>query len=378
MPKTLLLSAIALLSLTFMSQKPAHACEECDKAKLENQQEHALHIGTSRASSHAPIGVMGDHMHHKGEWMLAYRYMNMRMEGLRDGTNSLSPQEIVTSVPNRFFGAPMQPPTLRVVPTKMTMDMHMFGGMYAPTEWLTVMASVPYIEKNMDATTFAGPVGTTVLGQFSTRSQGWGDTKLTSLWRLYDDSVNHAHFNLGFSVPTGSIKQEDTILTPMGMRPRVRLPYGMQLGSGTYDILPGVTYTGHKNRVGWGAQYRAELRLEDENDQGYRLGDKHYVTAWGSYDWANWISTSLRLTGTQQAKIHGIDPNIVGPTQAADPDNYGGRTIEAGFGVNLMATEGAIKGHRLAFEIATPVYQDLNGPQLERDTTATVGWQYAF
>ena len=36
-----------------------------------------------RADSHAPIGVMGEHMHKKGEWMLSYRYMYMDMEGSR-------------------------------------------------------------------------------------------------------------------------------------------------------------------------------------------------------------------------------------------------------------------------------------------------------
>ena len=29
-----------------------------------------------RPDSHAPIGVMGDHMHKEGEYMISYRYMN--------------------------------------------------------------------------------------------------------------------------------------------------------------------------------------------------------------------------------------------------------------------------------------------------------------
>ncbi|MEQ8937882.1 MAG: hypothetical protein RLT30_04205, partial [Gammaproteobacteria bacterium] len=61
------------------------------------------------ADSHAPIGVMGDHMHSKGEWMLSYRYMYMEMAGNRIGENSVTPETIATTVPNRFFGNPMQP-----------------------------------------------------------------------------------------------------------------------------------------------------------------------------------------------------------------------------------------------------------------------------
>ncbi|MEL7333685.1 MAG: hypothetical protein AAFN12_15670 [Cyanobacteria bacterium J06560_2] len=35
----------------------------------------AIYWSPSRPDSHAPIGVMGDHTHEKGEFMLSYRYM---------------------------------------------------------------------------------------------------------------------------------------------------------------------------------------------------------------------------------------------------------------------------------------------------------------
>ena len=40
-----------------------------------------------RPDDHAPIGVMGDHTHQAGEWMLSWRRMAMTMEGNRDGTD---------------------------------------------------------------------------------------------------------------------------------------------------------------------------------------------------------------------------------------------------------------------------------------------------
>ena len=86
-----------------------------------------------RADAHAPIGVMADHFHAKGEWMFSYRFMTMDMEDNRSGTRDQSPDEIVTTEPNPFFGLPGQPPTLRIVPTRMRMDMHMLGVMFAPT-----------------------------------------------------------------------------------------------------------------------------------------------------------------------------------------------------------------------------------------------------
>ncbi len=367
--RTLTLSAA--VACTF-STSNALACESC----TEGDQGH-IHL-SSTADDHAPIGVMGDHMHKKGEWMLSYRAMSMHMDGSRDGTNSLSPTTIATTYANRFSSVAGQPATLRVVPTEMDMNMHMLGAMYAPTDWMTLMAMFNYIDKDMKHITFAGGSGTTELGNFTTRSSGWGDTKISSLIKLHNTHNHKVHLNMGVSLPTGSIKEEDSVLTPMGMTPTVRLPYGMQLGTGTYDLLPGITYNGHKDDWSWGAQYSAEIRLESENDQGYSWGDKHSVTAWGSYQWAPWISTSLRLTGTTQDAIDGIDSQIVLPVQTADPDNYGGKTLDLSFGVNLIGTQGAIKGHRIAIEATTPLYRNLNGPQLENDFTVVLGWQYAF
>ena len=103
-----------------------------------------------RPDNHAPITVMGDHIHEKGELMFSYRYMHMSMKDNRDSTSRMSPEEIVTTVPNRFANPPMMPPTLRVVPTKMTMDMHMLGIMYAPTDRLTLMGMANYQKKGHD------------------------------------------------------------------------------------------------------------------------------------------------------------------------------------------------------------------------------------
>jgi len=58
--------------------------------------------GGSSSASHAPIGVMGDHLHKAGEWMLSFRTMTMSMSGNLQGSESISPEAIVTTVPNRF------------------------------------------------------------------------------------------------------------------------------------------------------------------------------------------------------------------------------------------------------------------------------------
>ncbi len=333
------------------------------------------------AKDHAPIGVMGDHMHKAGEVMFSYRFMRMEMEGSRIGADKVTPEEIATTVPNRFFGAPMQPPTLRVVPLEMTMDMHMLGAMYGVTDWLTVMAMGMLVDTGMDHITFQGPAGTTVLGDFRTETFGFGDTKITALAHLFDfeqGGAEHAlHLNAGVSIPTGSTTETDQILTPTGATPSPRLPYPMQLGSGTWDFGPGFTYNGRTERFSWGAQYLATIRAGD-NNQGYALGDVHQATGWMQYGPAPWIAFSGRIAWRTQDAIDGIDPMIVAPVQTANPDFHGGDRVDVGVGVNLAGQRGAVRGHRLAVEFLIPVHQDLNGPQLETDWTLTIGWQKAL
>lgn len=316
--------------------------------------------------AHAPIGVMGDHMHKAGEWMFSYRYMSMSMEGNLQDDNRVSPETIVSS------GLP-----LRVVPIDMTTDMHMFGAMYAPNDKLTLMLMLNYLEKEMDHLTFAGMMGTTELNVFTTKTSGVGDTKIGTLYSLYSNDNTNIHLNLGLSIPTGKINYTDQILTPMNTTPSPRLPYPMQLGSGTYDIQPGITYAGTRDAWDWGSQVKMTIRL-DENDEGYSLGDQTQVTSWGGYRFTHWLTGSLRLTYTHADKINGKDGAINLPVQTSNPDNFGGERIDLGFGITLIGTEGAQKGHRLALEYETTIDQDVNGIQMEMQDMLTIGYQFSL
>ena len=328
----------------------------------------------SRPDDHAPIGVMGDHYHEAGEFMFSYRYMSMNMQGNAAGSASLSPDSIVTGIPNRFFGMPMQPPTLRVVPTGMTMDMQMLGIMYAPNDRVTLMAMTNHVTREMEHITYMGGMGTTVLGGFRTRTSGIGDTSLSALIRLYEDDRRRLHLNAGISIPTGSTDETGTILTPMNTMPTPRLPYPMQLGSGSYDFLPGLSYTSFlSDRSSFGVQWSGTLRTSD-NDEGYSLGDEHRLTAWYARLISDRLSWSARLAWFDRSNIDGIDPLIVAPVQTADPALQGATRTDFSLGLNFTVP----KGHRLAIEYSVPVSQDLDGPQLETDDQVTFGYQYSF
>ncbi len=343
----------------------------------DNAGEHEYVHEHAGAHSQTPIGVMGDHMlQKKGEWMLSFRYMYMDMGGNRIGTDRVSSDFIAQNIPNRFFGMPMQPPTLRIVPTEMTMDMVMFEAMWAPSDWSTVMIMGNYLKKDMKHTTYLGPTGTTVLGTFRTESSGIGDTYLGTMLRLYDAPESKVHLNLGITAPTGSTTETDRVLTPMNMTPTVRIPYAMQLGSGTWDAKPGITYNGHAKNFTWGAQYMGTFRIGDDN--GYDWGNVHEVTSWATWSSRAWFSSSVRLAWESRDRINGIDPNIAGPVQTADPNKYGGDSLFGYLGVSLAGQSGGLRGHRLALEVGWPIDQDLNGPQMEVNFHLTAGWQYSF
>ncbi len=329
-----------------------------------------------RPDAHAPISVMGDHLHEKGEWMFSYRYRQMSMDDLSDDGDSLSPEDIASSVSNPFFGAAGQPPTLRVVPTDMTMDMHMLGFMYAPSNRVTLMVMGQYVQKDMNHITFQGPSGINRLGTFKTRSSGLGDTRVSALIGLQKRANRTTHLNLGVSLPTGSSEETDQVLAPTGMQPTLRLPYPMQLGSGSYDPILGLTHTEFREGYSFGGQWTSILRVED-NDHSYRYGDQHTATGWIAWQANRQLSLSSRLSWNSQGDVDGRDALIVAPVQTADPDRQAGRRWDLGLGLNWSG-QGDWRGHRVGLEWLIPIDQDLDGPQLETEWTATLGYQYAF
>jgi hypothetical protein len=296
---------------------------------------------------------MGDHMHGSGEWMISYRYMHMEMKGSRSGTDRISTPDILS----QFMMAPLE----------MSMDMHMLGIMYAPSDKLTLMGMTSQIEKEMSMQTRMGM-------NFTTRTSGVGDTKLSGLYKIWTHDDQQIHLNFGFSLPTGSIDERGN--TPMGANQK--LPYPMQLGSGSFDLLPGITYLGKKDPYSWGAQLSTVLRL-DENDNNYRFGNRTKMTGWVSTVLTHWLSGSLRINAESWGNIHGADSEL-NPmmAQTTNPSLQGGERIDILAGLNFLGQDGLLKGHRLSLEFGVPLYQKLDGPQMETDWTSTLGYQYAF
>ncbi len=370
MKKTLTLSALLALATSSLAPSTSRAGDVADAIDAKAP---VASGGTcfdykwddSRVDAHAPIGVMADHTHHAGEVMLSYRYMYMHMDGHQAGTDSLSTRQVF----DRGY---------MVAAEEMDMHMHMWSAMYAPTDRITFMAMLNYVEKDMTMVSNPHAMmhghdmghGGGHTGRFGHGSSGLGDLSLGLLYGLYDDRSQRVHAGLALNFPTGDVDEKQD---------GVYLPYGMQLGSGTWDLTPSLTYLGQCNDLSWGAQAKGTFRLEDEGDSGFSYGDAVDLTAWSALRLADPVSISARLAWRYEDDITG---HYDGPHNHVAPphfqQNYGGHTLEAGLGLNLKAVSGPLKGHRLAIEALTPLYQDLNGVGMDREVTLVAGWQFAF
>ena len=334
--------ALLLLLLSFSIPTLAHDGDE-------RVGEDPEAVTVARPDSHAPIGVMGDHRHKEGEWMVSYRFKYMNMDGNLNGSSSVSDATVL----GRYM----------VTPVEMDMTGHMIGLMYAPSDRVTVNLMFPYMTKSMKHLTRAGT-------NFTTSSSGLGDIKAAALIGLWENDHNKLHLNAGVSLPTGTIDARD--VTPAG--PNTVLPYPMQLGSGTLDLMPGLTYLGHTDDWSWGAQALATIRT-GSNSRGYRLGHAGDFSLWGARKWNDNVSSSLRLNGLVWGDISGADarlnPNMIA---TADPKLRAGSRLDLLVGINGDLGN----GHRLAIEGGLPVAQSLDGPQLRTKFVINGGWQFSF
>jgi len=310
-----------------------------------------------RADDHAPAGVMYDHMHKAGDVMIGLRLSRDWYDGaMRSGTEALTDTQLAAA----GYGTGVQ---------SMRMDMAMLDLMWAPSDTLTLMVMPQYMKMDMVMrglpSTGGGHGGhggghAMMPGETHAHShEGWGDTIVSGLVRLKRGKAANIHATLGVSIPTGSVDARNANGT--------FLHYGMQTGSGTWDMLPSLTATGSAGRFGWGGQAAYVWRAENRNDSGYRLGDRFTGTAWGSYRFADGASVSLRGLYTHEGAIKGHYNGA--HNHSSPPDlqpNYGGDRLELGFGLNLVATGGPLKGIRIGAEYLVPVHEKVNGIQLAR------------
>jgi len=303
------------------------------------------------------------HTHPAGMWMLSYQYMHMDMSGLRDGTSDVDSDSVGYKRGLEY--------EYMMIPTKMTMDMHMLMAMYGITDNWTVMVMPSYVATKMDMLMDMGPMMSKMGAMPSDpmKTSGLGDTEVRGSYKIN----NVLTASLGLSLPTGSVSET---VTSMGST--FRAPYDMQLGSGTYDLKPAITYSALSAdaKWNWGAQALYTWHT-GTNENGWSYGDALKVNGWLQRAFgpaAGW----LRIAGSNTGSIQGEDMQIAAlqswsPMPDADPDNYGGTKIDGAVGASVSLGPAS-----LGLEFGVPLYQNLNGPQMKTSWFMTAGLQVMF
>lgn len=321
----------------------------------------ASHHDHFRPDAFAPNGVMGDHLHPKGEWMLSARYMSMHMESLKKGRNKIATSTVYES----YMAAP----------EKMNMGMLMLGIMYAPSSRLTLALMQGYIFNRMDMDALMTNDGMQMHKKFSTYAQGLGDIQLSVLYGIYSSNGKFLHLNFGLRFPTGDINKTDD--TPMALD--AKLPYAMQPGWGSFSTIAGFTYKEMYSTHSWGTQFLATFPV-GENSEGYQWGNMYQLNLWTAYRFSTNLSFSGRVLGVSQNDINGNDPALnlrMSPT--ANPVNYGGEKVKIFGGMNVsFPVTSSMRSWRLAAEIGTPVYENYNGIQMNENISYSIGLKYLF
>jgi len=328
------------------------------------------------------------HTHPEGMWMFNVHWMHSEKDGLQAGRSSVSTADVGPAVlPGSPY--PSKYPYM-MIPTRMSMDMLMFMGMYGVTDRLTLMGMLNYQGMNMPMLMDMGNMPTMgmppgpyhqVQGVGPMVTGGLGDTQLYAMYKIYDTELGNVTGTLGLNIPTGDTNQQ---ISMMGYT--FRAPYDMQNGSGTFDFKPALTYSWLSGDALWnlGAQVSGTIHMGTNN--GWAYGDSYKLSTWGQRAFGD-FSTWARATYTDTAPIRGQDANIsclnvscnpansmqVSPMPDSDPHNYGGQVLNVFLGA-------AYQFHAMSIgvEAGMPAYQNLNGLQQKNHWQVTTGMQSMF
>ncbi len=311
-----------------------------------HQQSNTRHTSTQQPNNTA-------HTNHS-KWGFGIKYMTMYMDGNRKGSESLNKQEI-------YDGG------YSIAPLTMRTQMWMFHVMYILTSNIHLMLMAPYIRKSMQHRNRMGRV-------FTTRSDGLGDISLLGKFLILHTALQQLFVSAGFGLPTGSINARDE--TPAG--PDQLLPYPMQLGSGTVNLMVNFMYFIHFGFWQWILFQHTFIPL-GKNYHHYAVGNAFLFGLTLQRQIISCLALSATLQQSFVGNYRGADRGLNRTTvPTADPSKRGGRTLSALAGIHFTPTQGSFKGQSLELVFGAPIYQNLDGPQLETNWQGLLEWKIHF
>ena len=303
-------------------------------------------------------------------WSVGYRYLHVSFSGHRDGTDSLTNEELL--VPP---GSTLGDRAFLILPTNIRQEAHVLEVGYRASDRLAWTLLVPYIFQSTEHVS-----SVPAFSEFTIDSDGVGDISVTPSLQVWDRGPHSVEVNLGASIPVGSISEKGD--TPSGGPGDLnQLPYTMQIGSGTLDLLPGVAYRGTRDRWHWTLQAQATLRL-GKNFHNYSLGNRYVFAGRLGRVVSDWFEPTIGLRFQHWESIDGEGPGLPpGPPYAAtvaDPRRYGGQKMNISVGARMQLDKSWLRLGTIEFSAGLPIYQRLNGPQPEEQWQLSGAWKLGF
>ncbi len=341
-----------------------------------------------KCGGNMPMNILGAGVPETHEFRFKITPMFMNMDGLRDGTSSVNSDSILMPAMNMGgMGMGSGGTKYMAVPTSMDMTMLNMAAGYSFTD--DFFGGIMFMwQKNSMPMKFS-PMMRQMLGTdgFSMESSGMADTMLMTKYRLYTDDpmipTEQASLFMGLSLPTGSINEKNET-HPAPARQSGQLPYPMQLGSGTFDPMIGLVYQASTSPWWWGVNAIYTGRFY-KNSRDYSLGDEFRLDTYAMYQMRYDLVAQIQLNGRVWGKIDGEmdeaisgasgrivkgDPTSGYTTPRWDPDHYGGQSLMTTLGLQWQP----IPLHIIDLSVGLPLYQDLNGIQLEKSYSVALTW----
>lgn len=308
------------------------------------------------------------------KWSLGHRYIRINFDGNCDGTDEVPISEVLWAGPS----TPRTSKNFPIVPNVIHQEAYVTSINYMPGPRWSWNLLLPYIVQETDHIANGNlPAIGPEFSEFLIRSEGWGDISLNPSYQVLNRAGHSLTITSGLSFPVGSITEHGDTPAPGASN---QLPYTMQLGSGTFDYLPGITYIHQQGNLRWGTQALATIRL-GRNNRGYTLGNRLSLGSWVRLRPVDWLEPNLSVSAQFWERIDGVDEEFaqfVGgffPATVADPSKYGGEKVTASAGVNFIGS-GRLDGQTLEVTVGSPLYQRLNGPQPREIWRLSIAWNW--
>ena len=291
-------------------------------------------------------------------WSLDVRYDTLNQNELRRGTGTISATDAANTT-NTATGDPAEI-------EKYTDNKYLTATLdYNDGNAWGVSVSLPYIDRSHRTLGVGGdginPDPTT---GYDSSASGIGDVRVIGRYYGLSDNRNFG-IQLGLKLPTGNTNQKSTAAdgsTTVDVDP------GLQLGTGTTDLILGAYYFDNLNQ-NWDyfvqAQFQSALESSSMAAGSYRPGDSVNLTGGMRYHGFESFTPTLQ-----------INARYVNADSGAAADTYatGGTLVylTPGFMVPVTSTVSVYSNLQI------PIYQNVNGIQVAPTSILSVGARVTF